>query len=237
MIPGIETTTSFVLVHGAWNGGWCWKRVAPLLRAAGYDVYTPTLTGLGERVHLATPEVGLDIHTQHIVHLLEFEELQGVVLVGHSFGGMTISAVADRVPDRLQHLVYLDAVVPLAGESRFDSMDSQARATLEEQARVAGGGWRVPSPTVDDLPSEADNQWITSKLTPQPLKTYQDKLQLTSAAAVALPRTYVYCTRSWMAPHADRARRAGWGYRELDSEHLCYATAPRQVADLLISLV
>ena len=227
----------FVLIHGAWNGGWCWKRVAPLLRAVGHDVHTPTLTGLGERVHLATPEVGLDTHTQDIVNLLEFEDLHRVVLVGHSFGGITITTVADRVPDRLQHLVYLDAVVPLDGESRFDSMDPQARAELEEQARVAGDGWRVPSPIVDDLPSEADGRWITSKLTPQPLKTYQDKVHLTSAAALALPRTYVYCTSSWMELHAERARRAGWDYRELDTEHLCYATAPREVADLLSSLV
>jgi pimeloyl-ACP methyl ester carboxylesterase len=232
-----DIMTSFVLVHGAWNGGWCWKRVAPLLRVAGHEVYTPTLTGLGERVHLATPEVGLDTHTRDIVNLLEFEDLERVVLVGHSFGGVTITAVADQVPDRIRHLVYLDAVVPLDGESQFDSMDLQARAALEEQARAAGDGWRVPSPIVDDLPSEADNQWITSRLTPQPLKTYQDRFQLANAAALALPKTYVYCTRSWMAPHAERARRAGWDYRELDTEHLCYATAPRKVADLLRSLI
>jgi pimeloyl-ACP methyl ester carboxylesterase len=152
--------------------------VAPLLRAAGHDVYTPTLTGLGERVHLARPEVGLDTHTQDFVNLLHFEDLQEVVLLGHTFGGITITDVADKVPERLQHLVYLDAVVPLDGESRFDSMDPQARAALEEKARVAGDGWRVPSPIVEDLPSAADNQSITSRLTPQPLKTYQDKLRL-----------------------------------------------------------
>src|SRR5438128_128006 len=102
---------TFVLVHGAWHGGWCWKRVTPLLRAAGHEVYATTLTGLGERVHLASPNVGLALHVQDVVGVLEYEDLRDVILVGHSYGGIVISGVADRVPERLRHLVYLDALV------------------------------------------------------------------------------------------------------------------------------
>src|SRR5437763_6310667 len=100
---------TYVLVHGAWHGGWCWQRVTPLLRAAGHEVYTPTLTGLGERAHLGTPDVGLATHVEDIVTMLEYEDLTDVVLVGHSYAGMVITGVAHAVPSRLTHLVYLDA--------------------------------------------------------------------------------------------------------------------------------
>src|SRR5690242_2869175 len=103
---------TYVLVPGAWLGGWCWQRVTPLLRAAGHEVYTPTLTGLGERVHLGSPETDLDTHIQDIVNVLVYEDLRDVVLLGHSYSGMVVTGVADRVPDRLSQLVYLDAIVP-----------------------------------------------------------------------------------------------------------------------------
>ena len=108
---------TYVLVHGAWHGGWCWNRVAPLLRDKGHDVYTPTLTGLGERVHLATPEVDLSTHVTDVVNVIEFEDLRNVVLMGHSYGGQVITGVAGAIPERIGQLVYLDASLPNDGES------------------------------------------------------------------------------------------------------------------------
>src|SRR4051812_23108269 len=112
--------TTFVLVHGSRHGGWSWKRVAPLLRAAGHDVFTPTLTGVGERVHLAAPEVDLHLHVTDVANVLAFEDLTDVVLVGHSYAGMVITGVAEVASERLRQLVYLDALVPEAGQSAFD---------------------------------------------------------------------------------------------------------------------
>ena len=137
---------TFVLVHGAWHGGWCWKKVTPLLRAAGHEVYTPTLTGLGERAHLLTREVDLDTHIRDIINVLEYEELRDVILVGHSYAGMVIAGVADRVPARLAHLVYLDAFVPRDGQASLSLSPPELEAHLRAQALAEGDGWRVPAP-------------------------------------------------------------------------------------------
>ncbi len=112
---------TFVLVHPAWFGGWCWKKVTPLLRAHAHDVFAPTLTGLGERAHLARPEVGLTTHVEDVLNLLKFEDLTGVILVGNSSGGMVITGVADQVPERIAHVVYLDAFVP-NGKRCFEAL-------------------------------------------------------------------------------------------------------------------
>ena len=132
---------TFVLVHGAWAGGWYWKRVRPLLTAAGHDVFTPTLTGLGERAHLATPDIGLETHIRDVLGVLTYEDLSDVVLVGHSCGGIVITGVAERAPGRLAHLVYLDAYVPADGQSFLDLLVSPERAAMfREQARTEGDG-------------------------------------------------------------------------------------------------
>jgi len=119
-VAGTRRKSTYVLVHGAWHGGWCWKKVAPALRAAGHVVYTPTLTGLGERAHLANPAIDLATHVADVVNLLEAEELDKVVLVGHSYGGMVVTGVADRAADRIGRLVYLDAANPKDGQSLVD---------------------------------------------------------------------------------------------------------------------
>src|SRR5512136_1662249 len=133
---------NYVLVHGGWFGGWCWYKIVPLLQAAGHSVYTPTLSGVGEKAALLTPEIGLDTHIQDVVDLIETKNLQQVILVGHSYSGMVITGVADRVPDRIAHLVYRDAVVPRDGQSLVDTMPFLG-TFLKREANKHGDGWKV----------------------------------------------------------------------------------------------
>ena len=176
---------TFVLVHGAWGGGWVWKKVIPLLRAAGHEVHATTATGLGDRVHLAGPAVDLDTHIADVVNVLEFEELTEVTLVGWSYGGMIITGVAERVPERLARLVYLDALVPADGEDGYDAelSSEEVRAADRAAAEAAGmPGFLVVDPYADWLrslmPDPADRAWLFAKLVPQPLATYTQPIRL-----------------------------------------------------------
>ena len=135
---------TYVLIHPAWFGGWCWKKVTPLLRAQGHEVFTPTLTGLGERAHLARPEVGLEIHVRDIINVIEYENLRNVILVGNSSGGMVITGAADHVPERIAHLVFLDAFVPTDGQSMLDVIPPDRRPALEAFVQKEGDGWLLP---------------------------------------------------------------------------------------------
>jgi pimeloyl-ACP methyl ester carboxylesterase len=230
-----------VLVHGAWHGGWCWRKVVPLLRASGHAVYAPTLTGLGERVHLATREVGLDTHVQDVLNVLAFEGLSEVVLVGHSYGGMVIAGVAEQAPERLAHLVYLDATVPDDGQSLLDLLGPVARASVEELARTGGEGWLIPidvEPTLDGygVVDPAERRWMAERLVPHPWKTLDDRLRLPTGRGAARPRTFVLGTRRPSPSRgAERAQREpGWRYREIDTGHDAMVTAPRELADRLL---
>src|SRR6516164_8292237 len=135
---------TFVLVHPAWFGGWCWKKVAPILRGRGHEVFTPTLTGLGERAHLANREVGLGTHIEDVANVLKFEDIRDAILVGNSSGGMVITGVADRMPERIAHVVYLDAFVPEDGHSLFDIVPSERSEPIHELVQKEGNGWLVP---------------------------------------------------------------------------------------------
>ena len=187
---------TFVIVHGAWSGGHAWRWLRPLLRAAGHEVFTPALTGLGERSHLASAQIDLEAHVRDVVGVLEYEDLLQVVLVGHSYGGMVITGVADRVPERLAQLVYLDAEVPLDGQGEFDLLAPEERAGYQESARSKGQGWRIPPPVPEPLPAELDPnlRWAMSRMVPQPLATFTQPLRLTNPAGPGVPRTYVLCT-------------------------------------------
>ncbi len=232
---------TFVLVHGSCLGGWVWRWVTPPLRATGHEVYTPTLTGAGERVHLAGPQVDLDTHVADVVNLLHYEDLTGVVLVGWSYGGSVVTGVADRAPERIAHLVYLDADVPRDGET---SSPPGFHAAKEAQAREHGDGWRLPVTWgADDLPAELPaetRRWVFARLTPDLLKTRIQPIRLAGAGA-ALPTTYVRCTVGY--DPADEIKRRedarvrsepAWRYRELAAGHGAPFTAPRAVADLLL---
>src|ERR1700736_5549500 len=166
---------TFVLVHGGWFGGWCWQKVVPFLEAAGHEVYAPTLTGLAERASELSPDVGLDIHIQDIVCLLEEKDLHGVILVGHSYGAMVITGVVDQVPERIAHLDYLDTFVPRDGESLADISPMVIRV-LRRQAQAHGDGYRVASRGTYGVTTEPDRSWVLSKVTPQPLMTFEQPL-------------------------------------------------------------
>ena len=238
-----DVAMTFVLVHGAWHGGWCWRQVTSLLREAGHDVWAPTLTGLGERAHLLDPRIGLDTHVEDVVGVLEYEELGGVILVGHSYGGMVISGVADRASDRVAHLVYLDAFVPDDGQALFDVLRPERRDLYLQQAQEKGEGWRVPAPPPQALgiTDETRASWLAAKLNPQPLRAFEQPVRLTNPAAAALPRTYVHCTEGPLvpsfAPFAARVRSAsGWSYHELATGHDAMLTAPEPLAGILLEL-
>ena len=233
---------TYVLVPGAWYGGWCWRRVAPYLRAAGHDVFAPTLTGLGERSHLLTREVGVETHVRDLLGVLEYEDLRGVSLVAHTYGAMVATAAAERAAARIARLVFIDGLVPADGQSVFDAIGPRAEAYWMEQARAEGEGWKLPPhrPEDMDVPDADDQRWLAPLLSPHPLRTYQESVRLSDPAAAALPRTHLSCTLDQgpvMGAAAARARAAGWGYRELDSGSNAMITAPAALSQLLLELV
>jgi pimeloyl-ACP methyl ester carboxylesterase len=246
---------TFVLVHGAWHGGWCWQKVVPFLEEASHEVYAPTLTGLAERASELSPDVGLDTHIQDITGLLLEKNLHGVILVGHSYGGMVITGVVDQVPERIAHLVYLDTFVPRDGESIADVVPL-LKYVLRKQAQAHGDGWRVDSHGTYGVTTEPDRSWVLSNVTAQPLKSLEQPLHLKNPAIVeTVPRTHIYCTsgdffssfmqhlqvyRAIPYPGWRRAlppREAGWRLRKLPTGHDAMITMPRELADVLLEVV
>jgi pimeloyl-ACP methyl ester carboxylesterase len=234
---------TYVLVHGGGHGGWCYGRITPFLRAAGHEVYAPTLTGLGERKHLLRPEIDLDLHITDVTNLLEYEDLTNVILLGHSYGGMVITGVADRARARIGHLVYLDAAHPKNGESLADISPEQMSMAHSEM-RVVGGVELVVFPdskaiTYLGVTDPADFAWMKSKITPHPWKCFTQKLRLKDEAAVRrIARTNINCTASLAMSAPDR--RAGQldGDRnfEIDTGHDLMITEPKAVADMLLQI-
>jgi pimeloyl-ACP methyl ester carboxylesterase len=228
---------TFVLVHGAWHGGWCWKKVVPLLEGAGHRVLTPTLTGLGERAHLLSPQIDLTTHIQDIAAVFEYEDLGNVTLVGHSYARMVISGVVQRVRTRLAHLVYLDAFLPDSGTS---VKDYSADAPLDELARTKGDGWRLPMvPTLKELgvTNRADVAWMFSRLGDQPYKTFIQPVQFAAKEIESVRRTFIH-TSELFTKEAERAKRQGFGtYALLSAGHDAMVTKPNELIGLLLRLV
>ena len=234
---------TYVLVHGAFHGGWCWRAVARFLRDAGHSVFTPTLTGLGERRHLMAAELTIDRLVMDITNLIEIEDLREVTLVGHSFGGTIISGVADRMPDRLARLVYLDAVTPLAGKSLYDMMPERERATrLAALSRQPDGGIQVPPPAAAHFAIDDPEQaaWVDRRLTPHPTGGYTSPVNLRHPLANGVPAAYIRCTAPVFPINdpcaAFAAAQPDWQYRELATGHDAMISAPRALADLLLQL-
>lgn len=230
---------TFVLVPGAWYGGWCWRRVAPRLRAAGHEVYTPTLTGLGERAHLLTPEIGVGTHVQDLLGVLAYEDLSAVILVAQTYGALVATAAAEPAAARVSQLVFIDGLVPADGQSLLECIGPRATAYWLEQARAHGDGWKLPPHRAEDMdiPDEADRRWLDATLTAHPLRTYQEPIRIANSAAAALPRTHISCTLEQgpvMGAAAERARAAGWRYRVLASGSHAMISAPQALTDLLL---
>jgi pimeloyl-ACP methyl ester carboxylesterase len=229
---------TYVLVHGAWHGGWCWAKVARLLRDAGHEVYTPTLTGLGERAHLARPEIDLETHIQDVVAVLEAEELRQVTLIGHSYGGMVISGVAARTSGRIAQLVYLDAFVPEAGRSLLDHLGPERAQAVRDGAQAQGEGWKVPPfpPERFGVTSQRDTDWLSKHLVPQPLRTFEQPLP--AAGGEKLKRTYVYCSKNASGVFDQFAERLRddrkWTFHDVKTGHDAMVTAPGEIAKILM---
>jgi pimeloyl-ACP methyl ester carboxylesterase len=224
---------AFVLVHGAWGGSWMWSRVARLLRAAGRDVYTPSLTGIGERTHLASPDIGLSTHVHDVLGVFTYERLSDVVLVGHSYGGMVITAVADRVPEKIRALVYLDAFVPKDGEAVLDIVRPEMRDAI-----LAIKGSEIPAfpPQRQGMKDPEEIAWLEGRRSAQPLKTFTEPVVLKNRAFPK--RSYIFCagySPTTFAGFAEEKRKdKEWRYHELPTHHYPQVSMPRETAALLL---
>jgi len=185
----ITRVATFVLVHGAWHGGWCYRHVANILRRAGHDVFTPTLTGLGERAHLAALSITLSTHVEDVANVIVWEELDNVILCGHSYGGMVITGVADRLPDKLKALVYLDAFVPESGKALWDYISDAEKSFFMSVAAARGGGLTAPIPAAAFACT--DPAWVDRRCVPHP--SFLEALNLRHATFPG-PKSYVYAT-------------------------------------------
>lgn len=224
--------STYVLVHGAHTGSHSYRRVRQLLQHAGHQVYAPSLTGLGERSHLASPEVNLSTHIQDVCNAIWYEDLTDVVLVGHSYGGMVVTGTADRMPERIKHLVYLDALLPADGQSVYD--------LIGDEQRPADNAWLVPMPRL-----AVDDEWLRQRRVPQPRATLEEKVGL-AAPLESRPFTLTYIVateRSDPGPIFDRtaerlrARTDGrWTVREIGGGHGMMTTNPEGLAQLFLEL-
>jgi pimeloyl-ACP methyl ester carboxylesterase len=234
---------TYVLVHGGAHGGWCYQRVARILRSAGHEVYAPTMTGLGERSHLVSPKVDLDLHITDIVQVLEYEDLRDVILVGHSYGGMVITGVADRAADRVGRLVYLDAANPVNGQSLVDVSGRMILAARRDP-RVIDGVELVLFPGTEPLPNYGvtdpdDIAWMRQRLTPHPWKCFEQPLKLTNEAALwAIPQYHIVCTVTLATrkPELMEKARAAGRLWDIDTGHDLMITEPRAVANALLKV-
>lgn len=234
---------TYVLLHGAWHGGWCWRDVADGLRALGHRVTTPTQTGLGERAHLLSAQITLETFVTDLVQHIEAEELEDVILVGHSFGGLGITGAADRIPQRIRHLVYLDAMVLEGGQSAWGRMPPEIVAERRRALQEHGAGIAAPVPSVAAFgvpESHPRAEWVRRRLTPHPAGTYQTPLRLDHPVGNRLPCTYIACTDPWYAALAWAREwvkaRGDWTWQEIATGHDAMVTAPQELTRMLAAI-
>jgi pimeloyl-ACP methyl ester carboxylesterase len=234
---------TYVLVHGGGHGGWCYQRVARVLRSAGHEVYTPTLTGLGERSHLLRVGIDLDLHIRDVVAVLHYEDLRDVILVGHSYGGMVITGVADRAAARIGRLVYLDAATPANGQSLVDVAGPIIEA-VRPSGKVVDGVEIVllPAPEAGRFYGVSDSDdvaWMDDRLTGHPWRCFEQKLLLTNETAFrAIPQYHIVCSSTVATRDPELMRRAREEGRlwEIDTGHDLMLTEPQAVADALLAV-
>jgi pimeloyl-ACP methyl ester carboxylesterase len=228
---------TFVLVHGAWHGGWCWVRVAERLRKGGHAVFTPTLTGLGERSHLVRADIDLMTHVTDVVNVIKWEGLKDIVLCGHSYGGMVISGVADQLADAIRSIVFLDAFVPKNGEAAED-LTSAAVVDMARAAMQRGEITMPPRPAEAFGVNPADRAWVDRLCVGQPIGTFTQKLTLTGARDRISRKSYIRAA-SYVNPGFDRALAAAradssWRTYEVSCGHDVMIDAPDRLTEILL---
>ena len=231
--------STFVLVHGAWHGSWCWKRVRRALQAQGHDVFTPTLTGVADRSHLLSRAIDLDTHIQDVVNLIRWEELSDIVLCGHSYGGCVIAGVADRLPERIRALVYLDAFVLEDGENQMQHLSASRARQFRDGANKLGDGWKVPPiPASAFNVNAADREWVDRQCTMQPIGTLEQPLVLTGGLQKINDVTFILATGftddSPFRPFYEKAKARGWNTRTVSSGHDVMLDLPEELTTLLL---
>jgi pimeloyl-ACP methyl ester carboxylesterase len=230
--------TTYVLVHGAWYGSWSWKRVRKALQSAGHDVFTPTLTGSGERSHLNSPAIDLSTHIADVVNLIKWEELSDVILCGHSYSGCVISGVADQMPAHIRAIVYLDAFVLEDGECLFDLFPQELVQGMRQQAHDTGDDWRIPPipPEVFNV-NKHDLGWVKTQTTPHSLTSFEEHIKFTNNLAQIQDITHILATGfdgSAIPPSHERARIKGWKTRTMASGHMIMLDHPDELVELLL---
>ena len=232
--------TTFILIHGMWHGGWCWDKVADELRTAGHDVHAPTLAGLAERADTHSDEIDLTTHVQEVVNLIESKNLRDVILVGHSSGGFLAPVVADKIPERIVHIVNLDGIVPENGKSLADLI-GETWDFFKKKATESGDQWRCP-PILEWTfgVSGADLEWVQSKLTPHPLRTLTTPATLENSKAKSIPSTFILCsdgmTDEDIAAEEKKFTAPGMNFRSLPTGHDAMITMPKELAKILLEL-
>jgi pimeloyl-ACP methyl ester carboxylesterase len=244
---------TYVLVGGAWLGGWCWQPIARRLRDDGHDAYPVTLTGLGERVHLASPQVNLETHITDVVNLVEFEDLSDVVLVGHSYAALVVTGAADQMPQSISQLVLLDIGPPLDDMALIDTFEPEARRQIEQQVEELGDGWRLPMPPWEELVEQGSleglgdeqRRLMRSRAVDQPFATYTQPLRLENTAREALPKVGILCSFSLEqvqamiasgAPEFSELASPKWRFVELPTGHWPMFSRPDGLAEVLLDL-
>jgi pimeloyl-ACP methyl ester carboxylesterase len=228
---------TFVLIPGAWHGAWCYREVAQTLRARGHTVFPVTLTGVGERFHLGSADTNLSTHIQDVAAVMVSEELENVIVVGHSYAGMVVSGIAERYPQYLRALVYVDALVPEDGETMFDLTSTAFRAMAMEKAGQSSGGYLVAPPSVEFLGVDAAHAaWVGRRLTAHPIGTAMERLTL-GAADPSIPRHYIACESPSISTtllSKERVHRdPSWAIHSLDASHEAIINCPYTVSDIL----
>jgi len=235
----MPTKPTFVLVHGAWHGGWCWKRLAPLLRSEGYEVYTPTLTGQGDRIQSIHPDINLDTHIQDIVNLLHYEDLHNVILVGHSYGGMVITGVEAKVPERLSQLVFFDAFLPENGKSMNNYVPGDPFSQMQSRAEEIGNrlplSWFATIEKLCEVTNQEDVEWMAPRLCDQPFNTFSQPVVCKPAVKRSFIQTSTFPA---ILEALGRAKAQGIRIYELISAgHDAMVTQPNEFAKILLELV
>ena len=244
---------NFVLVHGAWIGGWVWRDVAGRLRQAGHEVYTPTLTGLGERVHLGHAGVNIDTHITDIINVMDYEDLQDVILVGHSYAAFVVQGVADRAPERLAGLVYLDSAPFPDGVGMFDLFSPEGRAETDRVIEDTGEGWKLPFPGIEQLGEQAslaglddrELELMANRATPQPAETFRQPVSVTREYDGGYTRTLIACTEDFLSieviekgvasgePLFQSLAASDWTFHEIHTGHWPMLSEPAATCELL----